>query len=177
MEEYLMTLIKKTSIFMILAQAFIHFRPSAVYEKYFKFLIGIMTTVILVIPVMELFHSGTLIEYQEKLHYYMEELEKVATQELPEAVSPETEYLSIMSEEVKTRLNKMLLEEGYQLKDVEITEEGMIKLLLVSIGKENSDIQIPEITLSKSNEEKDLERRAMEVLELETDGVEVEIVE
>ena len=48
MNDYLMEIMKRTSVFMILAQAVIHFRPNPSYEKYFKFLAGVMTIVILV---------------------------------------------------------------------------------------------------------------------------------
>lgn len=38
MEEYVMEIIRRTSVFLILAQAVVHFRPNPSYEKYFKFL-------------------------------------------------------------------------------------------------------------------------------------------
>ena len=51
-------ILKRASVFMILAQAIIHFRPSPVYEKYIRFLAGIMTAVILFLPMMEVFRKG-----------------------------------------------------------------------------------------------------------------------
>ena len=53
MEEYVMEIIRRTSVFLILAQAVVHFRPNPSYEKYFKFLVGIMTIVIFLIPILE----------------------------------------------------------------------------------------------------------------------------
>lgn len=116
MEDYIMTVIKKASVFMILAQAFIQFRPSPSYEKYFKFLVGIMTTVILIVPILELFQKGTMEQYRKSMASYMEELQIISEQELPNAVSPDDTYFDVMNEEVKTKLNNSLSESGYTVK-------------------------------------------------------------
>ena len=79
MEDYLMSIMKRASIFMILSQALIHFRPNPSYEKYLKFLAGIMTTVILIIPVLEWSRSGITEQYSICLEQYRERLQEISS--------------------------------------------------------------------------------------------------
>lgn len=126
MEEYLLTIMKRASIFMILAQALIHFRPNPSYEKYFRFLTGIMTVVILVIPIMELFHSGIGGEYEASMKAYerkvREEMfsELESEQILASSASSEQLYLTEVEKEIKSKLNNYTEQEGFSVENVEI---------------------------------------------------------
>lgn len=177
MEDYIMTVIKRASIFMILTQMFLHFRPSPSYEKYFKFLIGIMTTVILILPFMELFQKGTMEQYQQRISYHMEKLQQLSDCPLPAMKDTSDAYFSAMEEEIKTRLNKTLSEEGFLVKEVfflnqngqpyegnekkngtEQSEEMLLKVALIPATCQEK-IQIPEIDRIQLTEEKTEEER------------------
>ncbi len=49
--------IRQIGIFMICAQAVLHFKPSAKYEKYLKLLISVMVLVQLLVPLLRFFSS------------------------------------------------------------------------------------------------------------------------
>lgn len=185
MEDYIMTIIKRVSVFMILAQVFIHFRPSPVYEKYFKFLIGIMTTIMLVLPVTELFCEGSMERYQQQMTYYINELEQRSANELPDFVSPDASYLTSIEQEVKSRLNKSLSRDGYIVEEIELQEKEMkVKAYLRASQNAASTIYIEKVekiqleeTERETRSEKELRLEIAKILELEEESVEVEIIE
>lgn len=184
MEEHIMTIIKRVSIFMILAQVFIHFRPSPVYEKYFKFLIGIMSTIMLLLPVTELFCEGSIENYQQQITCYINELEQMSAQELPTVISPDTNYIASIEQEVKSKLNKLVAEEGYIVEEVELQEEPSVKIYLRASQNAASTIYIERIkkiqleeTERETMAEKELRIKIAKILESEEESVEVEIIE
>lgn len=118
---------------MLLAQSFIHFRPSPSYEKYFKFLVGIMTTAIFVVPLLELLQKDTLGEYQQRVAYHMSLLQQRSEKQLltqgsdtlesTAMRSPTGSYLAASEEEIKTRLNNYATEKGMTVKAVKLIYE------------------------------------------------------
>lgn len=199
MEEYIMTIMKRASIFMILAQALIQFRPNPSYEKYLKFLAGIMTVVILVIPVMELFHRDIAEQYEAYMDQYMERLQEASGQELSIAATPSQTYFYTLEEKIKTKLNNYASENGYCVESAEIwgisengkmqEEDGYkIKLRLLPEKREISTVKVDKIKLQGENpdaekipadtaEEAALRKEMSDLLGIEEDKVEVEIVE
>ena len=197
MEAYIMEIMKRASIFMILAQIFVHFRPSPVYEKYFKFLIGIMTMMILVLPIMELVREGTLDTYGQQMNDYLEEMKRLSNPELPEMISPAVSYQNTMEEEIKCRLNNCVSESGYVVERIELYTEEVeeaqgeaeslepwIQVYLTAFDKRTSSIyieKIDKIGIGKKEEEtvqeKQLQKQIAEILEIKEAHVEVEIVE
>lgn len=126
MEDYLLTVMKRASIFMVLAQAVIHFRPNPSYEKYFRFLVGIMTVVILAVPMMELTRSGIDVRYEESLKAYERRVEEALSGQSVDALVSRDLYLSEMEGEIKTKLNNYTKQKGYSVDTVTIMweEEG-----------------------------------------------------
>lgn len=126
-----MTIIKRASVFMLLAQSFIHFRPSPSYEKYFKFLVGIMTTVIFTVPLLELLQRGTIQEYQQRAAYHMDRLKELSERQLSgqdftawetsSMLSPVDSYLATSEWEIKARLNNYESKQGLTVKDVKLS--------------------------------------------------------
>lgn len=118
---------------MLLAQSFIHFRPSPSYEKYFKFLVGIMTTVIFIVPLLELLQKDTLGEYQQRVAYHMSLLQQRSEKQLmtqgsdtlgsAAMRSPTDSYLATSEEEIKTRLKNCATEKGMTVKAVKLIYE------------------------------------------------------
>lgn len=197
MEDYIMTIMKRASIFMILSQALIHFRPNPSYEKYFKFLAGIMTVVILVIPVMELLRSGMMEQYQARMNEYTEYLEEISRQELAISMTPSQSYIRTMEEEMKKKLSGEMDTAEYEVSRVEITgvsgdgesveEDCRVKISFVPSGTQIPVIEIEEIDLQDetgaetapegSSRAQKLRKEAADLLGMEEDRVEVEICE
>lgn len=63
-------------IFMISAQTILHFRPKAVYDKYLKLLISVMVLIQLLRPVMGLFGSMSMGEFEERVVWFDEQLKE-----------------------------------------------------------------------------------------------------
>lgn len=123
MEEYIMEIMKRTSVFLILAQAIIHFRPNPSYEKYFKFLVGIMTIVLLVIPLLELLHSDIGIRYTACMNHYTAALAEMTETELTgQTPAPAELYLEEMGEEIRAKLQGYAWERGYQITAAQLQE-------------------------------------------------------
>lgn len=197
MEDYIMTIMKRASIFMILSQALIHFRPNPSYEKYFKFLAGIMTVVILVIPVMELLRSGMMEQYQARMNEYTEYLEEISRQELAISMTPSQSYIRTMEEEMEKKLSGEMDTAEYEVSRVEITgvsgdgesveEDCRVKISFVPSGTQIPVIEIEEIDLQDetgaetapegSSRAQKLRKEAADLLGMEEDRVEVEICE
>ena len=183
MNDYLMEIMKRTSVFMILAQAVIHFRPNPSYEKYFKFLAGVMTIVILVIPLTELFHSGIGAEYQACMSRYVSRIEEAEEAKRiweETAAAPSDAYLREIGEEVGKKVNGYLQQKGiaYRVRQAEIlydtAENYRIHMLLESADGE-IHVRLPEIGKTGAENET-LRSELAKLLEIEADYVEVEIV-
>ena len=197
MEDYLMSIMKRASIFMILSQALIHFRPNPSYEKYLKFLAGIMTTVILIIPVLEWSRSGITEQYNICLEQYRERLQEissaVSSQELLTDMTPSQSYLYKIGEEMKEKLNSYFIPEGYIIEKVEVAvleEEGTeqengaysIQIQMIPDSMEVSAVKINKVSISENGEdtgdtasvrEEGLKEKAAEVLEIDAERIEV----
>lgn len=202
MEEYIMEIMKRTSVFMILAQAVIHFRPNPSYEKYFKFLVGIMTIVILVIPLLELLHSDIGIRYKACMNHYTETLAEM-TEDKPELAgqiaAPGEIYLEEIGQEICAKLEEYASEQGYRIVRVSLSDlgegasgegedkDGYRVRIQMSRGTEkeqdNTDITIEEIRIREEKTGAEREAEAMfqtafaSILEVKEDRLEVEIIE
>ncbi len=196
MQELIMTIIKRAAVFMILAQAVIHFRPNPSYEKYFRFLAGIMTAVILALPMLEWLKSGIGGQYQAALAAYTERLEEAAAQGNEEENTPVQTYLFTMEEEIKSKLNNSLSDTEYCVESVKlkgvlengsVVQEGESRLFVILRPKNTgiSTITVDKIeVMGKSDGEEEERRRERAFgsriaafLGMEEDGVEVKIVE
>ena len=183
MNDYLMEIMKRTSVFMILAQAVIHFRPNPSYEKYFKFLAGVMTIVILVIPLTELFHSGIGEEYQACMSQYVSRIEEAEEAERiweETAAAPSETYLREIGEEIGKKVDDYLEQTGaaYRVRRAEVLYDAEDDYR-ICIWLESADgeihVRVPEIG-QNGTENETLRRELAKLLEIGADHVEVEIV-
>ena len=195
MEDYVMDAIKRASIFMIMAQALMQLRPSPSYERYFKFLTGIMTTVILLMPLFELFQTGITDTYLETMAQYTYGVQETADEKiLILEEQSTTEYKENLEQEIKTVLNQKL-QTGYRVDKVELLwkdeeEPVLFKITVVSNNaKPVSDIDIPtvekieignEVEDVYEKENSDIQKVRQElcsILQVEEEKVEVIIYE
>ena len=89
----------RVGIFMICAQAIVHFRPQESYEKYLKLLVSIMVLIQLFLPVGEFFWGEGKKQAAEALVSFGEELER-SMQEAEESAG-----------DMEQKLQQMTLEE------------------------------------------------------------------
>ena len=194
MEEYVMEIIRRTSVFLILAQAVVHFRPNPSYEKYFKFLVGIMTIVIFLITILEIFQGGVREQYMACMKVYTEKLTELSGEEAELAMSPSDTYLEQMGEEIKAKLSDCAAEQGYRIQKAEILgvseqqEMADAYRLKIYVTSKETEIILPEVEEVRLGEERerDTEDRSKEmafqaafaeVLGVEDGRLEVEIIE
>jgi len=101
----------RIGIFMICAQAIIHFRPGKAYEKYLKMLVGVMVLVQIFSPLMELLSA----EGQENIAARVIWFEQQMNESTAQAAESAFEYNDILNrmtlEEIKFRLEEAALEE------------------------------------------------------------------
>jgi len=101
----------RIGIFMICAQAIIHFRPGKAYEKYLKMLVGVMVLVQIFSPLMELLSA----EGQENIAARVIWFEQQMNESTAQAAESAFEYNDILNrmtlEEIKIRLEEAALEE------------------------------------------------------------------
>lgn len=121
----LVDLIKRIGIFMIAAQAVIHFAPAQKYEKYMKLIVGILILVQFLMPVYHIF-TGTEWDW-EKISIDMESVFGIQEtgEKLPEEIdgtaSLADTVLKKMEEEIKSRLNSEISEKNYSVSGVRVT--------------------------------------------------------
>lgn len=123
-------IMKRASIFMILAQTIIYFRPQESYEKYLRFLIHLLLIVVLFFPVVDLLDHSAGSRMQSSLAAYTRQMEQlmngVESIEI-EGFVQEDSYISTLQSEVKIRLNNYSEQTGYIVKSVEIKGIGQMQ--------------------------------------------------
>ena len=115
----------RTGIFMICAQAIVHFRPQESYEKYLKLLVSAMVLIQLFLPIANLFAGGSLQDAAAELALFQEDLEQ-AMEEAQDAAADAAGYLEQMSlEEVRKRVEeKQRSVEGQEAVEGQWAEAG-----------------------------------------------------
>lgn len=76
MIENLLKIICELGIFIVCAQTVCCFRPKAAYEKYLKFLVGIMILLIILSSVSTFWGKENKVDLEEKLKAFYTEIEK-----------------------------------------------------------------------------------------------------
>lgn len=93
----------RVGIFMICAQAIVHFRPNESYEKYLKLLMSIMVLIQLFAPIGSFFFGGGGMKTAELLGQFEKELE-ASMQEVEKSAQEADRLLQQMTlEEVRRR--------------------------------------------------------------------------
>lgn len=94
----------RTGIFMICAQAIIHFRPQETYEKYLKLLVSIMVLIQLFLPLGSFLLGGDRQKTADALEQFKQEMEK-SLREIEESSAEMEALLEQMTlEEVRRRM-------------------------------------------------------------------------
>ncbi|MCM1087152.1 MAG: stage III sporulation protein AF [Muribaculaceae bacterium] len=110
--------IQKIGIFMIVAQAVLHFAPGAKYEKYIRLIVGIMILLQFLNPLYRLL-GKTADDWEAWITESVGALDMDGSQADIQASSTVAEALvKNMEEEIKEKLNDGLTEEGYTVINV-----------------------------------------------------------
>lgn len=96
----------RIGIFMICAQAIVHFRPEGAYEKYLKLLVGSMILIQLFLPVGRLLFLGEGQELALKSEEFMEELEAEMAAAEKNALETEALLEQMTLEEIRRRVEE-----------------------------------------------------------------------
>ncbi len=124
MRNTLFQAICRAGIFMICAQAIVHFRPQEAYEKYLKLLVSVMILIQLFLPVGSFLLGGGIEETAKRLEMFRRELEQ------------ELSLTQTQAEETDKLLERMTLEEVR--KSMEIQQE---------LNREQEEEGVPEISV------------------------------
>lgn len=97
--------IRQIGIFMICAQAILHFKPSVKYEKYLKLLISVMVLVQLLLPLLKIFSWEEEDLFYNRMEAIQAEMEKEMAELKIESTIYEESVLKETEEEIKTKVN------------------------------------------------------------------------
>lgn len=171
-------MIQKIGIFMIAAQAVIHFAPGQKYEKYMKLLVGIMILLQFIVPVKQLLgeEANDMTGWLEK----EPEWESGITFSPEHASKAEETALLQLEDEIKSKLNNYISEDMYKITDVIITREED-ELDTIQVEMQRMEMQQQDSDLENSRQEgqtvqtdsaSDKETNNMETIKIETVRVE-----
>lgn len=175
--------IQEIGIFMIAAQAVVHFAPSVQYEKYIKSISGVIILLLFLKPFLQL--AGGMWEEPEEILKRMTELTDLP--DLPETVQTTCVgdvMASRMEKEIMTLLNQDMEEEPcYVMSVVVRLEEEQMPFVEITIGKkEKKDlIVVEEITIGeakngeKAEEEQVYRQKFAGLLGIPEENVEVKM--
>lgn len=150
MADAIILIVKRLGIFMVVAQTLLHFCPNKKYEKYIKMLIGSMSIVILMVPLLGLFQKGAEEEIWSRIEGYGQDMEEMMNKHENGLVYEETNILAETNQEIKSKLNNTANKNGYRIQEVEMVEKGEESLLLISLAKKSS-IQIDKIEIERKD--------------------------
>lgn len=102
----LLQTICRIGIFMICAQAIVHFRPRETYEKYLKLLVSVMILIQLFLPVGSFLLGGGMEQTLEGLELFQAQLEQEMETAAREAEAAEKLLEQMTLEEVRKRMEE-----------------------------------------------------------------------
>ena len=102
----------RVGIFMICAQAIVHFRPQEAYEKYLKLLVGTMILIQLFLPVGRLLFRGDEEELALKSKALLESLERDMEEAQKDAFDTQALLEQMTLEEVRRRIGEAQAQEN-----------------------------------------------------------------
>lgn len=102
----LLQTICRIGIFMICAQAIIHFRPRETYEKYLKLLVSVMILIQLFLPVGSFLLGGNMEQTLEGLELFRTQLEQELEAAAREAEAANKMLEQMTLEEVRKRMEE-----------------------------------------------------------------------
>lgn len=144
--------IREIGIFMIAAQAVMHFAPGKQYEKYIKLIASVMVLLLFMNP----FVSGAEdieAEWEYGTEQMMQQLEEQEpgqnSQNLWSNTTIEDAAMQQIEEEVRARLNLVLGEDTYQVAEVEIQLEEAAK---ADVGETDTEWSVGCIRITMEQE-------------------------
>lgn len=123
MRNVLFQAICKVGIFMICAQAIIHFRPREAYEKYLKLLVSVMILIQLFLPFGGFLLGESVGETAERLALFRERLEQEFRLSTLEAEETDKLLEQMTLEEVRRRMAEQESENVEESRTAELTSE------------------------------------------------------
>lgn len=114
MRGLLLRSICQMGIFVVCAQAIVHFRPDKSYEKYMKLLVSVMILVQIFQPIGSLFRGGGQEEFWDRMHRFQEQLEQGMEQAQGEAARSEELLEEMTLQQVQERLEEFSSEDGQE---------------------------------------------------------------
>lgn len=132
--------IRRVGLFLVVAQMIVHLSPEKRYEKYIRLIAGVIVLTMLIGPIRE--------APEDLWSQIQEEMDAVTERQLADLTgtsasgwngeSLPNRYEDTLNNEIKSKINNMLSDEGYQIEEVSWQEEGKASLC-VSIRKEGKD--------------------------------------
>lgn len=160
--------IRQIGIFMICAQAVLHFKPAAKYEKYLKLLISVMVLVQLLNPLLRFFSSEGEAFFNWRIQEIGADMEKEMSQlQIENSIHEET-ILKETENKVKTQIGKIASENDLSVCSIQLNTQDIPAKWIVYVKDQEkaSDINIhieristaPEVSAFERVEEEDTER-------------------
>jgi hypothetical protein len=140
--------VKQIGIFMICAQAILHFKPSAKYEKYIKLLISVMVLVQLLVPAIDFLAGNNSEFFFERMEEIQGDIEREMEQLQIENAINEKNILNETKKEIQSRLDALWENQGLKVAYIQFNEKETESRLIVYVQKEEaSEISIPQIEI------------------------------
>lgn len=117
----------QVGVFVICAQAIVHFRPKGSYEKYLKVLVSTMVLIQIFLPISRLFSK----DIQTDIVVLVEQFENQLNQSMvnvKESVAASEEYAETMAKKQLEELKKEQAAEGEQPRKEQAIEKIRIKV-------------------------------------------------
>lgn len=158
--------VKQIGIFMICAQAILHFKPSAKYEKYLKLLISVMVLVQILVPIVDFFSGKASEEFYARMESIQEEISHEMEQlELENAMKED--ILVEIEQEIKTKINNVASKYELAVTYIQVQQTEMAEKLVIYVQEKEKmqGISIQNIHIESINSEGNIS--SMELTEQE----------
>lgn len=151
-------------IFMICAQAIVHFRPNGSYEKYLKMLVSVMILVQVFLPIARLFSGGTQQGIENTITQFESRLEESMNQAAKAAAESDQLLGNMSLEEVRKRMESEQQEAQQEQPDENGEDQGD------TVGQMQNDGEV-----GGGNREDGGEKAGQDVSPVGIDRIKVEI--
>jgi len=136
--------VKQIGIFIICAQVIMHFKPSAKYEKYLKLLISVMVLVQVIMPLVNIISGKEDTYFWAKVEEIQRDIDKSMERlEIENAINEEN-IINQTLEEIKTRINNNIKNNGMQVVSVEYAEDDNKNKLVFNMTEK---VQYPAVNI------------------------------
>lgn len=141
--------VKQIGIFMICAQAILHFKPSEKYEKYLKLLISVMVLVQILVPIVNFFSGMDTEIFYSRMETIQAEINREMEQLEIESAINEKNVLNEAKKEIKTRVNNIASKYDLSVQYMQVQQADLTEKLIVYVQKEEKmqDISIQNIQI------------------------------